>query len=286
MIERENIITNIPNVPMLIKESLFLPSSRHKSIHFHKEIEIIKVKQGSVLLTVDNDEFVMSRGEIAVVNCNVVHKISYHNSNSVITYFQFDVYEYMKEIYPDINISLFDFITVDYPSKYAVFDASSLIYDCFDKIENEHDKKTFSYTSVISAYIRIAVAFLQREQIVGNVDLLSSNKNLSKLLPLLQYIDDNYQDQLTLDKLAEIMFLSKNHICKLFSIGLNSTFTKYLNYQRLNHSERLLLNTNLNMIDIALDSGFMSIQYFNRCFKKKHGITPFEYRRLNKKIMQ
>ncbi len=284
MAENEKIITNIPNIPVKVRSIIPTPELLYSSLHFHQEIEIIKVAKGSVNLTVNGTSMAISEGTLAIINCNVIHCISYREPNTKFSYFQFDVYEYLKSIQSDPNSFLFEFISLEQTIKYMIFDSSSTIYNLFCNIENESIDQSESYEVVISAYIKVATVLFKRYQILNNTNLLKSdNKDLSKLLPILEYIEFHYQEQLTLDSLSNSMFLSKYNICRLFASALNTTFVNYMNYRRLKHAEQHLLNTKLNMIDIALDSGFMSIQYFNRCFKKKHGITPYEYRKLNEK---
>ena len=61
---------------------------------------------------------------------------------------------------------------------------------------------------------------------------------------------------------------------------MNMTCIEYMNQYRLEMASRQLAGTELPITSIALESGFNNISYFNRVFKKKFGVTPKEYRKL------
>ena len=66
---------------------------------------------------------------------------------------------------------------------------------------------------------------------------------------------------------------------KLFKEKMEMSFVKYLNNYRLEVAAELLTTTSDDIINIAINTGFDNLSYFNRCFKKKHGITPGKYRK-------
>jgi AraC-like DNA-binding protein len=57
------------------------------------------------------------------------------------------------------------------------------------------------------------------------------------------------------------------------------TFVEYITYIRIQNSINLLVSTDLQIIDICLQSGFNNIGHFNKMFKRFTGITPSEYRK-------
>ncbi len=73
--------------------------------------------------------------------------------------------------------------------------------------------------------------------------------------------------------------MSVSAFCKLFKRATGATFVDYVQFRRLYHAEQQLTTTETNISEIALNSGFMSVQYFNRFFKEKHRCTPSEYRK-------
>ncbi|WP_309396403.1 PocR ligand-binding domain-containing protein [Cerasicoccus maritimus] len=95
-----------------------------------------------------------------------------------------------------------------------------------------------------------------------------------------KYIQDRYQDQLSLDDAAKAVNASTRHFCKVFKQATGITFTDYLSRVRVEKAKTMLANPNLRVSEIAFGVGFDSISQFNRSFKRITGQTPTEYRRI------
>ncbi|HHX36494.1 MAG TPA: helix-turn-helix domain-containing protein [Clostridiaceae bacterium] len=96
----------------------------------------------------------------------------------------------------------------------------------------------------------------------------------------LQYIDANFQKPISLDDLANHVYLSKSYVSKLFKENVGCTFIEYLNKVRIEHSCDLLLTTDQPISEVALQSGFEDRSYFSKVFKRIMGLTPGQYRQL------
>lgn len=95
-----------------------------------------------------------------------------------------------------------------------------------------------------------------------------------------KYIQQRYQEQLSLDDAARAVNASTRHFCKVFKQATGITFTDYLARIRVEKAKHLLGNANLRVSEIAFDVGFESISQFNRSFKRITGQTPTEFRQL------
>lgn len=96
------------------------------------------------------------------------------------------------------------------------------------------------------------------------------------------YIYKNYTQNISLNDIAESGNICRSKCCKLFKKYLNQTPIDFLNTYRLEISKSLLINSNLNITEIALNSGFNHLSYFSKLFYQKYNFTPKEYRKLNK----
>ncbi len=101
-----------------------------------------------------------------------------------------------------------------------------------------------------------------------------------RLMKARDYIERNYEQNLTMDEIAAHVGLSKGFLCKLFSQQLSVTFTNYVNELRIKKSIPMLLDTKQKINEIACQCGFNSDRYYNRTFRKVKGITPGEFRRI------
>ncbi len=93
-----------------------------------------------------------------------------------------------------------------------------------------------------------------------------------------EYIEKNYQDRITLDTMARVVYLSQAYISRIFHKETGHSFTEYLNRVRVEHSKSLLRSGQIRIADIAAAVGFEDQSYFTKVFKKHTGVTPGHYR--------
>lgn len=97
---------------------------------------------------------------------------------------------------------------------------------------------------------------------------------------VLDYIDQHYQEKLTIEKLADLAHFSSYHFHRIFHSVTGATVNEYIRSLRLSRSAyKLLYCYRLSVLDIALMCGFSSQSDFSRSFKAFYGISPTQYRR-------
>lgn len=99
---------------------------------------------------------------------------------------------------------------------------------------------------------------------------------------VLKYIDKNYMEDISLDKLASIAGYSKYHFSRIFKQYCEMSYITYINKIRTNAAQQLLLDPNLSITEVAMSVGFSSITSFNRAFKEIKHCTPSEYKKFYK----
>lgn len=91
------------------------------------------------------------------------------------------------------------------------------------------------------------------------------------------YIRANFRDMLTLERIARAAGASRRNLTRLFRLHKATTLLSYLQQLRVDHAKTLLRSSNAKVTEIALASGFGSIQQFNRVFREHTGFTPRNY---------
>jgi two-component system response regulator YesN len=99
------------------------------------------------------------------------------------------------------------------------------------------------------------------------------------LEPALTYIEKNYQENITLQKVAEISNVSSYYFSRLFKKELGVNFSIYLKQRKIEKGKELLIQTSLPIENIATKLGYYEAGYFTKVFKQAEGITPSEYRK-------
>lgn len=97
----------------------------------------------------------------------------------------------------------------------------------------------------------------------------------------IDYLNVNYQLDIDLTTISEYLKVNKCYFCSLFKNETGKTFTQFLNELRVEKSKDLLTNNDTSLLDIALNVGFNSQNYYNIVFKKVTNQTPSEYRNKN-----
>ena len=95
---------------------------------------------------------------------------------------------------------------------------------------------------------------------------------------ILQYIQENYEKNVTLGELAEVFHMSEGQFCRFFKSQVGMTAIEYLNYYRIGVSCDRLRESDTPISEIAIGCGYNNISYFNRTFRKYMHCTPGEYR--------
>jgi AraC-like DNA-binding protein len=96
------------------------------------------------------------------------------------------------------------------------------------------------------------------------------------------YLQNHFKEKITLKQIADLIHLSESNFCKFFKKATGKTYTDYLNAIRINEVCYLLLQSDKAINEIAFESGFETLSYFNRVFARKKGSTPGMFRKMNK----
>ena len=94
------------------------------------------------------------------------------------------------------------------------------------------------------------------------------------------YLDENWQKKIALDKLAEMFFINKYYLARLFKNQYGSSILNYVMDQRITQAKKMLRFTDKQIEVVGRDCGFDDANYFTRMFKKVEGSSPSEYRKL------
>lgn len=94
-----------------------------------------------------------------------------------------------------------------------------------------------------------------------------------------EYIDRHYAERLTLEGVADQIYLSPNYLSSLFHREMDMSFVEYITDVRMRKAEKLLLDTRLTVADISRITGYRDAGYFCNVFQKKYGIVPTLWRK-------
>lgn len=100
---------------------------------------------------------------------------------------------------------------------------------------------------------------------------------------IINYINNNYEHDISLDVLADMFHISTYYLCREFKKNTNRTVVDYIKHTRIMNAERLFKETDKNVTEVATLTGFSNLTHFNRVFKEIAGVNPSQYKKLHAK---
>jgi len=100
-----------------------------------------------------------------------------------------------------------------------------------------------------------------------------------RIAQLHDYLMNHYREEIELKKLAELVNMAEGSLCRFFKMNLGISLFEYLNRLKVEFACQLLMDPNMDIVDVCLDSGFNNLSHFNKQFRKNTGVTPSEYRK-------
>ena len=103
-------------------------------------------------------------------------------------------------------------------------------------------------------------------------------KKKSLIIPVKEYLDQNYGEKITLDGLATQFYINKYYLTKTFKEQYGQSITTYLLNLRITRAKHLLRFTDKSVEEIGIECGLGAAHYFSQTFKKVEGVLPPTYR--------
>lgn len=117
--------------------------------------------------------------------------------------------------------------------------------------------------------------------IIQNTETVTQSGEGSYFDQVMKYLQEHYKEDIVFESIAEQIGISYSYIRKLVKEETGKSLIDNLNHNRIEEAKRLLLYSNLSVVQIAKEIGYRNIQSMNRFFKKYEGISPSDYRNTN-----
>ena len=243
--------------------------------HWHNCIEILLVLSGKLTITIESETYHLFEDDILLINCDQMHEIQ--SNENVVVELQINPSYFKRGLEAG---SFFHCNSAVYPNKMKFTELkrtiAKFIYVHYNDTEgNELLTISFSYQLMLELVKNFKST---DDKNVGNV-----SKSLQRLGDIIQYLSDNYSEDITLEQVAEREYLSPSYLSHFFKLNMGVSFFNYLTGIRINHAVNDLLTTSLTIEQIAANNGFANSRYFVNIFKKQFGMLPRQFRNVQKK---
>jgi len=137
-------------------------------------------------------------------------------------------------------------------------------------------------TQELESCVDSLVSKIKTQRGFGIVNIVNiTNKSSNPVVQqVMDYISKNYMNDITLEKIAQIMYYTPNHLGNMFIRETNMKFSKYIMEYRIKQAALLLYDPNIKINEASIAVGYRHIPTFIKNFKSVFGVTPSVYRRL------
>ena len=282
-VAKETVVFSDPGIPVKAYITNFVGTVNP---HIHDEIEWIYVLSGVVTVQVMDEALTLSKGDIIIINSLFVHSTINLDPYSYYCLLQFNpdvlihnslASEYKYAI-PFLCQDRFHYKIIRPEEAQRHREISTLLTNT----ANEFQRKAAGYEVMIKSNVYKLVALLYRYGLIAYEKPLESHREAAmkaKLAKVVEYVEKHYEESIEVAQVAKLAGLNPDYFCRLFKTVTGQSFIQYLNGVRVSVAEKLLLTTNRQITDILVETGFSSLSYFNRTFKKLKKCCPSEYRK-------
>jgi AraC-like DNA-binding protein len=250
--------------------------SPDQNIHVHECCEVLLCLAGGEHFLIDNRVYDVGNGDLFVINQFEAHKVTVQDDSTF--------KRFVLQIHPTFL--------------YANSTETTNLLDCFLHDRGSRNKLSlspeeakamtdmFRELNEVNAYgddllkkytvLRILIYINQLFATHTDEPAVAGDQHRAVRLAI-DYINRNYSQNLTLDVISKVCFVSVNQLCRLFRQFCGTTVSKYLMSKRITEAKKLL-SSGRNVTDTAYLCGFNDYANFIRAFKKHVGISPASIR--------
>lgn len=264
-------------------------------VHVHDFIEIVYILSGEGVHTVNHQSFHVTGGELFVMNTNVPHEFtSYENSPLKLEVynciFQPDFIDYSFLDTPDFieasNHFFFNSVSPERTNEGFVKIVGNKAWafdNLFHDMYCEYTLRADGYERMLRAYLTILLIKVFRAYRMDHqLDRSLSGMKRQIVENTVTYVQQHYDENIRLEELAALSFLSPSYFSKVFKEYTDQTLTQFIQNQRIQAACQQLRSTDIPIDSIAEDVGYKDIKSFYAVFRKLMGVTPGQYRKDNR----
>lgn len=115
-------------------------------------------------------------------------------------------------------------------------------------------------------------------QIIDEISRRRKHMNTKLFEEAIEYINDNFASNITLEDVSEHVHISPYHFSHEFKRFTSMNFIEYLTKVRINEAKKLLLTTDLSIKEVSSQVGYQDSSYFGRVFKNVEGVPPSKFK--------
>ena len=243
--------------------------------HWHNEWEILRVLDGTLEISLDDEQYSLGQGDILLIRGGVLH--GGEPENCVYECLVFDA-SFLRRAAADgaarggLEVDHGEHTFVNFIAR-ADGEIHALFASLFDAMRTA---QPYYELRVIGLLYELFFLLFSHGYIVKRT-ATAPHRGVRTVLSVLEWIEAHYAEPITLSRLAAQTGLSEKYLCRLFKEYTAKTVMDYVNERRIERA--CVAMETVSVTDAAFDCGFNHLSYFCKTFKKHKGMTPSQYKR-------
>jgi AraC-like DNA-binding protein len=270
-------------IPLHIYHQIYKRGGLGVPYHWHKEIELIYVEEGTMELTINATAHQAYKGDFFCINGEELHEI--HSINQLPSVHHALVFspeilssEYVDEcqtqyIYPLLNLSLKLPHKIDLKKLYG-----AQFFDQYINLMKGYDHKEEGwYLNAKACLLKMLAILAHHHLLISDPQVNRMSKKIEEIKKVISYIHANYTRKLYIAELADIANRNPQYFCRFFKSVTGRTPVEYINQYRISRATRILEDEKCSVTDLCFKVGFENQSYFIKVFKKQTSYSPLDY---------
>lgn len=250
--------------------------------HMHTEYELYYLARGERYYFIDDATYHITPGTLVLIPAGEIHRTACIVPNPMHERILLILSEeYVRPFLQGVGLPpLHTFFTN--PVLHLSPALQRQLTDIFDDIYAELSAKQANYEIAVKLkFVEILLLISRCSSISGKISgsLVSQSSKHKKVHEATLYIKEHYNENLSLQSIADSIFVSRGYLSRIFNEVVGMKLTDYINIQRVNRAKWLLRNSDASITEIAGSCGFESITYFEKIFNQMMNISPSSYRK-------
>lgn len=253
--------------------------------HWHEELELILVSEGTSLVVVGSERYTISEGNGIFINSGVLHAAYAADTHacrfhSIVFHPRLvggsrDSIFWQKYLQPLLKDTSCGAVYYDRKVEWQR-ESLDALEKAWQACAQEKEGFEFYAREMLSQ-----IVFRLSDKSVGTQTFVSekSMRNEERMKNMLQYIHEHYMEELNTVQIAESASISVSECLRCFHALIGTTPIQYVKQYRILCAAGLLKSTSMKVVDIGMNCGFQDMSYFSKTFKEMRGCTPQQYRK-------
>ena len=252
--------------------------------HWHKALEILLFVKGKVTCNLENSTLLAKKGDVYLINSHEVHATKC--SRNAVYLCVHILPSQMVKFVP--NFDQLHFSLVYDPEddvKAAAYEQLKMhLLEILRQTENTHHA-TYKLEQQASLFAVTAILVKHFSQPIATEEHILHRSDMTRLEPLLEYIQLHHGEELSLEEAAQFVGLYKEYFCRLFKKNMGVSFLQYVYQIRTTAVCRELESSEDTIGQIAERHGFRDPKMLNQYFREIYGCTPSEKRKFFREVV-